>query len=648
MDGIHLTLQSNPTCSIADSPIPSNYTMSSASTDTIGLPHIATAFAPLLSNGYVQNSINFLFFGTILETIRQLWQWIVNRFTSSFVLTAIFDSNDPAYEWFFTYLNDQKIWSDTREVHVSAKTNSRTWGFKSNSDDGDDDSCAQYLPVCEQPQLFRFKSTWCQVVRTKSSSTHAYEHELGGQLILTLYTRKREVLDDLIQTSREMHLQKNKKGRLVVHGSCPCGSFCTVTTKSRRGLDSLILPEGVKETLVNDAQDFLRSEAWYAEAGIQHKRGYLLYGPPGTGKSSTVHALAGELDLEIYTLSLATNGLDDGGLSRLVASTPAHSIILIEDIDCAFPSREEKERKKEAAEKGLLIAEAGSTITLSGLLNVIDGCSSEEGRLLFATTNYVDRLDPALLRAGRMDVKICYRLSTRDQIVNLFKRFYPCAPGSKEVATGATICAVTESETTEEKDQAQGSDPVSDLDLTPPLTPVLSPTPTPTPPRKAAAELGSPTPEEAVLDDDATTPLHPPRLPWAEVDALATRFADAIPPNTFTVAELQGYLLTLKMQPYEAVEGVHKWMEEMAEERERLKMREVEDAKEKEEMQKKGMGMPLPLPMPMPMLPPMPLPPPPPFRSMTLPPPPVFFPPSPPMRGFPLRGRGRGRGRGGW
>ena len=73
-------------------------------------------------------------------------------------------------------------------------------------------------------------------------------------------------------------------------------------------MDSLILPDGVKEMLIGDAREFLRSEAWYAEAGIQHKRGYLLYGPPGTGKSSTIHALAGELDLEIYSLSLAANG----------------------------------------------------------------------------------------------------------------------------------------------------------------------------------------------------------------------------------------------------------------------------------------------------------------------------------------------------
>ena len=73
-------------------------------------------------------------------------------------------------------------------------------------------------------------------------------------------------------------------------------------------MDSLILPNGVKETIVNDCLTFLRSEQWYHDAGIQHRRNFLLYGPPGCGKTSTVRALAGELDLEIYSLSLGANG----------------------------------------------------------------------------------------------------------------------------------------------------------------------------------------------------------------------------------------------------------------------------------------------------------------------------------------------------
>lgn len=99
--------------------------------------------------------------------------------------------------------------------------------------------------------------------------------------------------------------------------------------KQRRPLSSIILQEGVIHSLVQDAREFLQSEDWYIKAGIPHRRGYLLHGPPGTGKStsnlyfplpervssltylhyligSTIYAVAGELGLEIYSLSLAS------------------------------------------------------------------------------------------------------------------------------------------------------------------------------------------------------------------------------------------------------------------------------------------------------------------------------------------------------
>jgi len=55
--------------------------------------------------------------------------------------------------------------------------------------------------------------------------------------------------------------------------------------KPRRSLNSIILQEGVMESILDDAREFLDSEEWYTLAGIPYRRGYLLHGPPGTGKS---------------------------------------------------------------------------------------------------------------------------------------------------------------------------------------------------------------------------------------------------------------------------------------------------------------------------------------------------------------------------
>lgn len=68
-------------------------------------------------------------------------------------------------------------------------------------------------------------------------------------------------------------------------------------------------------------------------------------------------------------------------------------------------------------------------LTLSGLLNAIDGASSSEERIIFMTTNYIDRLDAALIRPGRVDIKKYIGYASDDQICRAFDRFFP-KPGA--------------------------------------------------------------------------------------------------------------------------------------------------------------------------------------------------------------------------
>jgi chaperone BCS1 len=58
-----------------------------------------------------------------------------------------------------------------------------------------------------------------------------------------------------------------------------------VKRKLRRPISSIVLETGMMESILDDAREFIEMENWYIDAGIPHRRGYLLYGPPGTGKS---------------------------------------------------------------------------------------------------------------------------------------------------------------------------------------------------------------------------------------------------------------------------------------------------------------------------------------------------------------------------
>ncbi|KAF9682257.1 hypothetical protein SADUNF_Sadunf05G0090100 [Salix dunnii] len=166
---------------------------------------------------------------------------------------------------------------------------------------------------------------------------------------------------------------------------------------------TLAMEPDLKDLVIQDLNRFVKRKDFYKRVGRAWKRGYLLYGPPGTGKSSLVAAMANHLKFDVYDLQLA-NIMRDSDLRRLFLATGNRSILVIEDIDCSMdlPDRRQVSRDGDGPKTHDV------QLTLSGLLNFIDGLWSSCGdeRIIIFTTNHKDRLDPALLRPGRMDMHI--------------------------------------------------------------------------------------------------------------------------------------------------------------------------------------------------------------------------------------------------
>ncbi|KAL0307364.1 UNVERIFIED_CONTAM: AAA-ATPase ASD, mitochondrial [Sesamum angustifolium] len=154
-----------------------------------------------------------------------------------------------------------------------------------------------------------------------------------------------------------------------------------------------------KQEIVDDLINFSKSKDYYAKIGKPWKRGYLLYGPHGTGKSSMIAAMANLLKYDVYDLEL-TAVKDNTELRKLLIDTGSKSIIVIEDIDCSLDLTGQREKKKADKKKGnengkkkdaekdevkeklkKLEEEMNKTsqVTLSGLLNFIDGLWSACG-----------------------------------------------------------------------------------------------------------------------------------------------------------------------------------------------------------------------------------------------------------------------------
>ncbi|KAL6656641.1 hypothetical protein ACP70R_004421 [Stipagrostis hirtigluma subsp. patula] len=173
--------------------------------------------------------------------------------------------------------------------------------------------------------------------------------------------------------------------------------------------DTLAMDPELKQSVVADLDRFLKRRDYYMRIGKAWKRGYLLYGPPGTGKSSLVAAMANYLRFNLYDLDLSEVH-HNSTLQRLLIDMPNKTILVIEDIDCCFSTASRESREEEYEDDSNYRPQGYSErhMTLSGLLNFIDGLWSTcgEERIIIFTTNYKDRLDPALLRPGRMDMHI--------------------------------------------------------------------------------------------------------------------------------------------------------------------------------------------------------------------------------------------------
>ncbi|KAK5282860.1 hypothetical protein LTS03_011482 [Exophiala xenobiotica] len=416
---------------------------------------------------------------------------------------------DEAYDMLITWAESQKFTRDAcSSIATVDCTNPwgwyRPWQHMRTVPDGASQKSLHYAPW--NGRFYFWHKHHLLVFRRMQSPGESRSEELS----ISCFSRSTRILKELLEECRHHYLEivQNKTSIFEHQGD----KWKKPRVRNKRKMPTVILDETVKSLLLRDLSDFFEPTApgWYSDRGIPYQRGYLWHGPPGTGKSSLSLSIAGEFGLDIYVVNLSS--IDDKDLSTLFSELPPQCLVLLEDIDAASSKRSEvtdpthDDQNERCSSPKKPIREM---VSLSTLLNVIDGVGSPEGRVLIMTTNHPERLDDALVRPGRVDMKVEFQLTDRKMMTQLFYLVFNRLDGDHEDLWKSV----------------DGNDPD---------------------PTKTAEYRKT-------------------------VGLLAKTFVAKMPELEFSPAEVMSLLLANKQSPQQAVDNVEKWIEKTRDEKGKVK-----------------------------------------------------------------------------
>lgn len=258
--------------------------------------------------------------------------------------------------------------------------------------------------------LIRHRKNWFLLhrhIQEKEGLSALFGRSRTGEIDVKTFGRSQRPIRELMAEIKADH-ESGDMTRVYYWNN---GDYKLVDRKHKRPLDTIFMDEKLKAYLISDMETFQSSKEAYRKRGTPYRRGYCFWGQTGTGKTSLLAALAGHIGRSIYVINLSQAG-GDSGLQAAINGIGPDGIGIIEDIDTHKVSHKREgldgapvsvpKRSKLAGK--LENEENADILTLSGLLNAIDGIASREGRMLAITTNRLDTLDPALVRPGRFPV----------------------------------------------------------------------------------------------------------------------------------------------------------------------------------------------------------------------------------------------------
>jgi DNA replication protein DnaC len=236
--------------------------------------------------------------------------------------------------------------------------------------------------------LIKFNGVKFLILKNKNQIQNSFNPFKDNKQEFQIFCFDKEKLNQLLEYIDTNYGSNYIKYYYNANGEVKCAGRIINKT-----FDNIYLDGGIIDDLKKDLDTFRDSKETYDKYGIRYKRTYLFYGEPGTGKSSLSLAISNYTKRDVLSVNMSKD-MTDSNLITLVSNRPNKSIILFEDIDCLLDDINRKEESKEKEVK----------ISLSCILNILDGIYTPNDVIFIITTNNLDKIDDAIKRKGRTDI----------------------------------------------------------------------------------------------------------------------------------------------------------------------------------------------------------------------------------------------------
>lgn len=374
------------------------------------MEHLVQMYTELLkTNPFLASFLPVMLAGSFTYLLRNIpltiWRLIKDQSTTTLnLLSSGAGSADMQYFSFLNWFVNRGYMKWSRSLAVES-----SWSG--------DDSDGKVLPG-NGTHYFFWKGRLCWLTKSRVE-TSGTMYQITHSITVGMVGRDQQRLKDMVDEFRWK--PSRDRGHLFTP-DLSAASWSTQHKISPRKLNTIVLNAGVMEGLVERIQWFIDNREWYLSRGLPYRLVVLLEGPPGTGKTSLLRALTTHFKRNLCPLNLAT--VSEEKLPALLRNAPEESFIVMEDFD-ACPAVLKAEAKPKGDSAATQMAEIFGRSGKSALLQALDGVDVLDGQVIFLTTNYIERIEPAMIRDERVNEMVHLGLLNNEAIHRYIANVFP-------------------------------------------------------------------------------------------------------------------------------------------------------------------------------------------------------------------------------